>query len=129
MSPDTPSPDRPLPPAGLDAQALARLRELDPEGKNGVVNKVLGAFENSLTRMLGQLRAQLPQPQTSVVSAVAHTLKSSAASVGALQLSKTCAEVESLIRAGQLTALDRDIGRLISDGESAMVAVRAILRP
>ena len=128
MSTEAPSPQLPSPPASLDAQALARLRELDPEGKNGVVTKVLAAFETSLARMLGQLQAQLPQPQAAVVSAVAHTLKSSAASVGALQLSKTCAEVESLIRAGQLTTLDRDIGRLISDGESAMVAVRAILR-
>lgn len=129
MSTENPSPDRLPQPAGLDAQALERLRELDPQGKHGVVLKVLGAFETSLARLLGQLRAQQPQPQALVVSAVAHTLKSSAASVGALQLSKTCAEVESLIRAGQLTTLDRDIGRLITDGESAMVAVRAILHP
>ena len=129
MSPDSPSPHQPVPAASLDAEALARLHELDPQGKNGVVTKVLGAFETSLTRMLGQLRAQLPQPQASVVSAVAHTLKSSSASVGALQLSRTCAEVESLIRAGQLASLDRDIGRLIAEGESAIVAVRAILRP
>jgi HPt (histidine-containing phosphotransfer) domain-containing protein len=129
MSTENPSPERPPQPAGLDAQALERLRELDPQGKHGVVLKVLGAFETSLARMLGQLRAQQPQPQASVVSAVAHTLKSSAASVGALQLSKTCAEVESLIRTGQLATLDRDIGRLIADGESAMVAVRAILHP
>lgn len=127
MSPETPSPDRLPPPADLDAQALARLRELDPQGKHGVVLKVLGAFETSLARMLVQLRAQQSQPQASVVSAVAHTLKSSSASVGALQLSKTCAEVESVIRAGQLATLDRDIGRLIADGETAMVAVKAIL--
>jgi HPt (histidine-containing phosphotransfer) domain-containing protein len=129
MSSEAPSPDHAVPAASLDAEALARLRELDPQGKNGVVTKVLSAFETSLARMLGQLRAQLPQPQASVVSAVAHTLKSSSASVGALQLSRTCAEVESLIRAGQLASLDRDIGRLIAEGESAMVAVRAILRP
>ena len=129
MSTEAPSPHSPPPPIGLDSQALARLHELDPGGKNGVVTKVLTAFETSLARMLGQLQAQQPQPQAGVVSAVAHTLKSSAASVGALQLSRTCAEVESAIRAGQLAALDRDIGRLISDGEAAMVAVRAILRP
>jgi HPt (histidine-containing phosphotransfer) domain-containing protein len=129
MSPDSPSTDRPLPAASLDAEALARLRELDPQGKSGVVAKVLSAFETSLARMLGQLRGQLAQPQAAVVSAVAHTLKSSSASVGALQLSRTCAEVESSIRAGQLATLDRDIGRLIAEGESAMAAVRAILRP
>ena len=128
MSPEIPSPHPTSHPVELDAQALARLRELDPEGKNGVVTKVLGAFETSLARMLGQLQAQLPQPQATLVSAVAHTLKSSAASVGALRLSRTCAEVESLIRAGQLATLDRDIGRLISDGQAAMVAVGAILR-
>ena len=37
--------DKPEP---LDAQALARLRELDPDGRQGVVQRVLTAFDTSL---------------------------------------------------------------------------------
>ena len=42
-------------PAVLDAQALARLRELDPKGENKLVDRVLRAFETSALRLLPQL--------------------------------------------------------------------------
>ncbi len=113
----------------LDSQALARLRELDPDGRHGVVMRVLAAFETSLIRMLAQLRAESLQGHADVVSGVAHTLKSSSASVGALALSKACAEVEARLRAGDASALQSDIARLISEGEAALLAVGAILRP
>lgn len=122
---DAPTP----PPASLDAQALARLRELDPEGRLGVVQRVLTAFETSLERMLGQLQALQPEPEPSQVAHIAHTLKSSSASVGALTLSQVCAEVETRIRKGDTSAMHLDTGRLISEGRSALQAVRAILRP
>jgi histidine phosphotransfer protein HptB len=117
------------PAPGLDPQALARLQELDPDGRQGVVPRVLAAFETSLSRMLTQLQAEQDGPDPAVVASVAHMLKSSSASVGALQLARTCAEVETRIRGGDATGVQRDIGRLISDGEAAMKAVGAILRP
>lgn len=113
---------------GLDPQALARLRELDPDGRQGVVPRVLAAFETSLARMLTQLQVERDEPDAAVVASVAHMLKSSSASVGALALASTCADVERRIRQGDLSSLQRDIGRLIADGEDALVAVGAILR-
>lgn len=120
----------PNPPSlDLDAQALARLRELDPDGRMGVLNRVLVAFESSLQRMIGQLELQGHPGEATVVANMAHTLKSSSASVGALQLSKACAEIESKLRKGDTSALQLDISRLISEGRAAQVAVAAILRP
>lgn len=122
------------PDSGLDAQALARLRELDPDGRLGVVQRVLTAFENSVQRMLVQLQAQraLLDAQTpadpQLVSSLAHTLKSSSASVGALSLSRACADVEARLRKGDTSAMHLDISRLISEGQSALLAVGAILR-
>lgn len=113
----------------LDEQALGRLRELDPEGRQGVVMRVLKAFETSLARMQSQLQAELDAPHADVVSGVAHTLKSSSASVGALELAKVCAEVELKLRRGDTSALRDDILRLISAGEAALQAVATILRP
>lgn len=114
---------------GLDDQALARLRELDPDGRMGVVNRVLMVFDASLQRMVGQLEAQGEIADPTLVANIAHTLKSSSASVGALALSKACAEVEAKLRNGDATALQLDISRLISEGQSALAAVAAILRP
>ncbi len=127
-----PTPMAPAPPGPaavqLDADALARLRELDPDGRHGVIARVLKAFETSLERMLGQLEAQRAGGDAAVVASVAHTLKSSAASVGALTLSQTCAEVERRLRADGPGSLGGDIERLLHDGEAALAAVKAMLR-
>jgi hypothetical protein len=126
---DTSPPDLPpAEPVTLDAATLARLRELDPQGRQGVVARVLAAFEASLTRMLEQIAAERDGGQAQVVGAVAHTLKSSAAGVGALRLASACAEVERRVRAGGPTAQRHDIDWLLLEGEAALAAVRAMLR-
>jgi len=112
----------------LDAEALARLRELDPDGRHGVVPRVFRAFESSLVRMLEQLEAQREAGDAVVVAGIAHTLKSSSASVGALVLAQTCAEVERRLRTDSLGALGGDIERLLQTGQAALVAVKAMLR-
>lgn len=113
----------------LDTQALERLRELDPDGRHGVLGRVLTAFEGSLQRMLAQLRSDGAATDPKLVSTLAHTLKSSSASVGALDLARACADVESRRRAGDADDLDRDIDLLIAHAEAALLAVGAILRP
>jgi histidine phosphotransfer protein HptB len=129
--PATPTP-LPLGPnfTPLDADALTRLRELDPDGKHGVLPRVLAAFEASLVRFMGQLQAQFDLPNsasTSVVSGVAHTLKSSSASVGALALSAACANTEARLRLNPNAELAPEITSLLGHAEAALTAVRAML--
>ena len=119
----------PAEPPRLDAAALARLRELDPDGRHGVVLRVMGAFESSLLRMMAQLQAERADGNPGVVASVAHTLKSSSASVGALELSRTCAGVERRLRDGGAGDLVADIERLLAAGEDALAAVATMLRP
>ena len=51
MIPEPTMPKKAVVAVHLDEQALARLRELDPDGRQGVVMRVLAAFETSLARM------------------------------------------------------------------------------
>jgi HPt (histidine-containing phosphotransfer) domain-containing protein len=113
----------------LDAAALARLRELDPDGRHGVVQRVLTAFETSLTRMQGQLAAERGTPDPEVVKSVAHTLKSSSASVGALSLAQACAALERGLREGTVTDLDAEVHGLLLEAGAALRAVGAMLHP
>jgi HPt (histidine-containing phosphotransfer) domain-containing protein len=113
----------------LDAGALGRLRELDPDGRHGVVQRVLQAFETSLGRMLVQLEDEREDGDAAVVASVAHTLKSSSASVGALALSRACAEVEQRVRSATPGDLNADVARLLAEGQAALAAVGAMLRP
>ena len=113
----------------LDESALDRLRELDPDGRHGVLQRVLTAFETSLARALGQLQEQQVAADAKAVAALAHTLKSSSASVGAMALAAACAQVEARLRDGQNTNLRDDVGLLLAHGRAAQVAVGAMLRP
>lgn len=115
----------------LDEQALGRLRELDPDGSHGVLARVLAAFDTSLARLLGQLALARDADDARAVIGVAHTLKSSSASVGAMSLASACVEVERRWRdapEGAPIGLAQDVARLIREGEAALAAVRAMLR-
>jgi HPt (histidine-containing phosphotransfer) domain-containing protein len=85
-------------PPVLDEEALQRLRELDPSGQNHLLERVLRAFESSVLRLAPQLRDARQRGDMQAIRHVAHTLKSSSASVGALRLSRLCAEIEAVVR-------------------------------
>jgi histidine phosphotransfer protein HptB len=112
-------------PAVLDAQALARLAELDPGGKAGLLQRVLGTYTVSLSRLLEQARAARTGPDTQALRHVAHTLKSSSASVGALTLSALCAGVEARVRDGRLDGLEGDVDALLAEAERVLAGLTA----
>lgn len=119
----------PRPVSALDEPSLARLRELDPDGKNGVVRRVLSTFESSLLRQVSQLAQARDAGDTAALGLLAHTLKSSSAAVGALSLSARCADLELAARAGDSAGLPARVEQLLSEAEGVLQAVRAMLRP
>ena len=112
----------------LDEAALDKLRELDPDGRRGVVTRVLTAFDTSLARWLAQLEGQPVAIDTAALSHIAHTLKSSAGSVGANDLAQACADIERRLRTGDAADLTAEVTRLTALGNAALVAIRAMLR-
>jgi HPt (histidine-containing phosphotransfer) domain-containing protein len=110
----------------LDAAALASLRSLDPTGAAKLVQRVVGAFETSAARLLPQLDAAQAGGDWAGVRHVAHTLKSSSASVGALALSRLCAEVEGLIREGRHAELGGRVGQMAGEVQAVLAALRAL---
>jgi histidine phosphotransfer protein HptB len=113
----------------LDSAAIERLRELDPSGSQGIVQRVLRAYENALLRQLDELAVAEAAREWERVSRIAHTLKSSSASVGALSLSRRCAEVERLLRVQPGEPLGPRLEELIHEARQVLVAVRAMLPP
>jgi HPt (histidine-containing phosphotransfer) domain-containing protein len=105
----------------LDAGALDRLRELDPTGRGRVVERVLQAFEGSVRRLAPQLLAAAAASDRVAVGHVAHTLKSSSASIGAMHVSRLCAGLEAEIREGRPVDLPAR-ARELADGLDAVLA-------
>jgi HPt (histidine-containing phosphotransfer) domain-containing protein len=114
-------------PGVLDAQALQRLRELDPTGENQLMERVLKAFDSSVARLVPQLIESQQGGDLTGVRHVAHTLKSSSASIGAIKLSQLCAEIEYMIRQGTSTDLDARIDAMRAEIELVLDSLRALL--
>ncbi|MBE7417809.1 MAG: Hpt domain-containing protein [Ideonella sp.] len=128
MSPQPSLP--PTDPSGvLDAASLARLAELDPQGTAGLVQRVLDTYATSLERAQRELTAAREPAQLEALRHLAHTLKSSSASVGALALSALCARVEQNVRSPQPVHLAPQLDALHTEMGRVLVAVHAMLRP
>ncbi len=122
QTPDSPDAADPRP-GLLDAQALARLHELDPGGQAGLVRRILATYAQSLQRLLAQLAAARAAGDREGMRHAAHTLKSSSASVGALELSALCAQAEAGLRDGDTAALPALLDRLCAEGERILAGL------
>ena len=110
----------------LDAGALDRMRELDPTGHGRVVERVLQAFEGSVRRLAPELRTAAGAGDRVAVGHVAHTLKSSSASIGALRLSHLCAALEADIRDGSPVDLAARADALATELDAVLGSLRTV---
>jgi len=114
--------------AVLDATALSRLTELDPTGENRLLERVLQAFQGSAARLRPQLDTARRTGDRAGIRLVAHTLKSSSASIGALALSQCCAQVETLIRLEAGDDLEAPLDALTAALDGALRAIDTLLK-
>ena len=113
------------PPGVLDDEALMQLAALDPGGTRGLLARVLDTYRVSLGSLLDQLRVARTGSDLQTQRHVAHTLKSSSASVGALALSTLCAEAERRLRDGAAHDMDSLLEALASEGRRLQLALGA----
>jgi HPt (histidine-containing phosphotransfer) domain-containing protein len=111
----------------LDADALQRLRELDPDGRSRLLERVLRAFESSATRLGEQFRDSRTRNDMAGIRHVVHTLKSSSASIGALALARICAEIETSIRSDALVGLPERLDAMDRELKAVLQAVTPML--
>ncbi len=112
----------------LDPGALARLTELDPAGENRLLERVLHAFQASVARLRPQLDAGRASGDLAAIRLVAHTLKSSSASIGATGLSQLCGQIETAIRIGTQADLGGELDALGAALDGALQAIETLLK-
>jgi len=91
-----------------------------------LLTRVFQAFETSLNRLLPQLEQARNTTDAAGVRLVAHTLKSSSATIGAVQLSKVCAEVEAMAQESRLDAAASGIEHILSEAQAVREALRKL---
>ena len=78
----------------IDPKALQVIKDLQMEGEPSILLNVVQAYIRSVEDNLGQLHKNSQDPSVGDVQVFAHTLKSSSANVGAMQLSQISKELE-----------------------------------
>ncbi len=107
----------------IDRAQLSSLREL-AAGDDSFVVAVIDAFLPQLESTPGDLRQALGQGDAQAVAELAHSLKGSAANVGAMDVRDLALEIEQLGRAGDLQAVSPLIDRLASSADATALAYR-----
>jgi len=94
----------------LDSAALENLRMLD-KGK-GLICRVIDAFNKSIPALMSDLETGIAEQDIENIRIPSHTMKSSAANLGALAFSKQCAVIESMAREGDISGVEAEFATL-----------------
>jgi two-component system sensor histidine kinase/response regulator len=94
---DAPPPDRDIPGGAFDPDVVASLRSLTRDGQPDAFVSLTTPFASSGAGLLETLREALARDDAEAVGRVAHTLKGSAANLGALRLADACRQLEEVL--------------------------------
>jgi two-component system sensor histidine kinase/response regulator len=89
----------------IDPGALDSIRALNPVDGDGLVRRVVRAYLDDTPRLLTALRDAVGQGDERARAAIAHSLKSSSANVGAEALARLCRQIEAAAAPATLARL------------------------
>jgi CheY-like chemotaxis protein/HPt (histidine-containing phosphotransfer) domain-containing protein len=111
----------------FDDVAVQRLVELDPTGRNHLLERVTKMFASSVEKYLAQIDDAMRANDLKNVRDVAHTLKSSSANLGALKLSQCCVDIETVVRDQTGADLGSLILQLRTEADKVLAALPLLL--
>jgi len=111
----------------LDTAILATLRGLARAGEPEPLRELLAIFQRDAPRRLAVLRATAAAGGLDALRRTAHTLRGSAASLGATKMAAACQSIEGRASAGELGQLDRLITELQALAADATAALTRAL--
>jgi CheY-like chemotaxis protein/HPt (histidine-containing phosphotransfer) domain-containing protein len=111
------------PEGAVDRHVLDGLRKVERAGAPGLVKKVTDLFLADTPRQLTDLRDSAQRGDCARLTKLAHTLRGSAANLGAREMVRVCAELEAFGRDGDVSI----VPSLVADLESQFNSVRDAL--
>jgi HPt (histidine-containing phosphotransfer) domain-containing protein len=111
----------------LDPAALTALRALQTARKPDFLARIIGLYLNNAPHLMDAIETAYADDQRELLLRSAHTLKSSSATVGALDFAACCRAIETAARAGQPAQADEQIQTLRLAFNRVDAALRAVL--
>jgi HPt (histidine-containing phosphotransfer) domain-containing protein len=107
----------------LDVSALEAIRSLQQPGAEDLVSKIVGLFVEDSERYGAEIGDAIHASDAGRLGAAAHSLKSCAANVGAMQVSALAARLEALGRSGDVATaseLHRTLDQSLSEARQRL---------
>jgi two-component system, sensor histidine kinase and response regulator len=98
--------------ASLDLAPLEQLRQLETFGEPSFVASLCQEFLLDTPMRIQRMIDALKRGELGVLEREAHSLKSSSASIGAMQMSTLCATIESVARARNVVGVEQLLEQL-----------------
>jgi CheY-like chemotaxis protein/HPt (histidine-containing phosphotransfer) domain-containing protein len=114
-------------PQTINRATLEALREIDPSGSTDLMKEVLGMFLGTTAKTVAQLRDAVAAGHSPAIGRAAHSLKSSAANVGAESLAIGYRELEKCGREERVDDARALIDSVMAEHGRAAAALREIL--
>jgi len=112
----------------LNASALEHIRALQRPGAPSVLGRVITIYLESSPGLLQALHGAVSAGDAGALLDSAHSLKSSSANLGAMQLSNVCRELENLGREGNTEAAGFLLKRLDTEYQAVQNALHSELQ-
>ncbi len=110
----------------LDMGAIDRLRDMQRRGAPNLLPRLRNMFIESAAKLVDCIVAALSADDAEALRLATHTLKTASGSLGAMKLSRRCAELETMARAGQLHEAAALWAKARIDYEQAVTALREL---
>ena len=111
------------PQEAVDARTLAALRDLQGEGQPDILAELIAVYLHDTPPRLAALHETLVHADAAALQREAHDLKGSSSQIGAVQVTRLCANLEEQARAADLAGAPETLRRL----DEAFGRVRAHL--
>jgi CheY-like chemotaxis protein len=106
----------------IDREALERIRQLQKEGSQDVLVRVIRMYLQNTPRLLHDLQEAVNTHDFTELPRVVQRLRSASGTIGAMSLVELCKEIERAARAGQYT----DIPAAVAAIEEAYAGVKTV---
>jgi two-component system sensor histidine kinase/response regulator len=93
----------------LDDKALDAIRALQRPGSPNLLQTVVGTYLREAPRLIDNMARAARTGDATALRSAAHSLKSSSATVGALQLSSYCRDIEVRASSDELEGVEREV--------------------
>ncbi len=112
----------------LDHSVLCRLRELQDDDEPDIVVELGRIFLRHAPERISAMRRSLERSDLEGLYKAAHSMKSASADIGALRLSRICAEIESMGRGARLEGMAERLRELEAEFERVKEEIERRMR-